>query len=482
MRALLIACLFLFSCISPDHKYNTDKPEKPNVLFISVDDLRPELGCYGYDHMHTPNIDRLASKGMVFRNAYCQQAVCSPSRNTVMTGLRPDSLKIYDLGTNFRKYNPDVVTLSQYFIQQGYHSESIGKIYHIWHGNHDDSLSWSINPWNPWNEALNIESISRDDTIDLHTSYPKVGDKRLAWYRSDVPDINLNDTRITNHAIKRLKELKDKPFFLGVGYLKPHLPFVAPDRFWDLYDAEEIIIPAKTPPQGSPPFAINNSGELLCCYYKFDSMPVSDHVAKNLIHGYYASVSYIDHEIGRLVNSLNELGLMENTIIVIWGDHGWKLGNYGQWCKHTAFEYDARTTLIFRTPWMDTETNSSNSFAELLDIYPTLCEEAGLPVPEFVQGKSLSPILKNPDASVKDFALSQWPKGYIMGYSLRTRDYRLVSWQKNQNPDSVIALELYDHRKGLEESINIADLPENGEIVQGLSEKLNEVRIKARTQ
>jgi iduronate 2-sulfatase len=239
-----------------------------------------------------------------------------------MTGLRPDSLKIYDLGTNFRTYNPDVVTLSQYFMQEGYQSESIGKIYHIWHGNHDDSLSWSIDPWNPWNDPLNIASVTREDTIDLHTSYPKVGDKRLAWYRSEVPDKNLNDTRITDHAIKRLKKLKDTPFFLGVGYLKPHLPFVAPQRFWDLYDSDDIDIPEKTAPEGSPSFALNNSGELLCCYYKFDSMPVSDHVAKNLIHGYYASVSYIDHEIGRLIHSLEELGLMDNTIIVIWGDHG----------------------------------------------------------------------------------------------------------------------------------------------------------------
>ena len=482
MRPVLIIFLIFLSCTGPEDKNTLSRPNKPNVLFIAVDDLRPELGCYGYDHMHTPNIDRLASKGMIFRNAYCQQAVCSPSRNSVMTGLRPDSLKIYDLGTNFRTYNPDVVTVSQYFMQHGYHSESIGKIYHIWHGNHDDSLSWSIDPWNPWNDPLNITSVTREDTIDLHTSYPKVGDKRLAWYKSEVPDKNLNDTRITDHAIKRLKNLKETPFFMGVGYLKPHLPFVAPQRFWDLYDPANIIIPDKNPPEGSPSLALNNSGELLCCYYKFDSMPVSDQVARNLIHGYYAAVSYIDHEIGRLVNSLEELGLMDNTIIVIWGDHGWKLGNYGQWCKHTAFEYDARTTLIFRTPWMNPEYSTSTSLVELLDIYPTLCEEAGLPIPEHVQGKSLSPILENPEKSVKDFALSQWPKGDIMGYSLRTKDYRFVSWQKNQDPDSTIALELYDHRNGFEEAVNVAEFPENEGIVQRLNKKLNEVRKLARSK
>ena len=482
MRPVLIIFLIFLSCTGPEDKNTLSRPNKPNVLFIAVDDLRPELGCYGNDHMHTPNIDRLASKGMIFRNAYCQQAVCSPSRNSVMTGLRPDSLKIYDLGTNFRTYNPDVVTVSQYFMRHGYHSESIGKIYHIWHGNHDDSLSWSIDPWNPWNEPLNIKSITREDTIDLHTSYPKVGDKRLAWYNSEVPDKNLNDTRITDHAIKRLKDLKDTPFFMGVGYLKPHLPFVAPQRFWDLYDPADITIPDKNPPEGSPSLALNNSGELLCCYYKFDSMPVSDEVARNLILGYYAAVSYIDHEIGRLVNSLEELGLMDNTIIVMWGDHGWKLGNYGQWCKHTAFEYDARTTLIFRTPWMNPEYSTSTSLVELLDIYPTLCEEAGLPIPEHVQGKSLSPLLKDPEESVKDFALSQWPKGDIMGYSLRTKDYRFVSWQKNQDPDSAIALELYDHRNGFEEAVNVAESIENKGVVQRLSKKLNEVRNSARTK
>ena len=479
MRYIFLVLLFI-SCNTPpkDRVATNENSRQPNILFISVDDLRPELGCYGNEHMHTPNFDRLASQGMVFSNAYCQQAVCSPSRNSIMTGLRPDSLKIYDLGTNFRTTCPDVITVSQYFKQHGYHSESIGKIFHIWHGNHDDSLSWSVKPWNPWDEPLETIEITRNDTINLDKSYPKVGDKRIAWYASEVPDENLNDTRITNRAIKRMKELKDSPFFLGVGYLKPHLPFVSPQRFWDLYDADKITIPEKDAPEGSPEFAINNSGELLCCYYQFDSMPVSDDVARNLIHGYYAAVSYIDHEIGRLFNALEELGLAENTIIVIWGDHGWKLGNYGQWCKHTAYEYDARTTLLFKIPWINPDNHISTSLVELLDVYPTLCEEAGLPVPEHVQGVSLSPILKDPSISVKDFALSQWPKGDIMGYSLRTDDYRYVSWQYKMNPDSVVALELFDHKADPGETINVASLPENEDIVQKLSLKLQSVRNK----
>jgi len=477
MKHLIWISIILMGCTQQSEKTSSeDKPGTPNILFIAVDDLRPELGCYGYEHMHTPNIDRLVSQGMAFTNAYCQQAVCSPSRNSIMTGLRPDALKIYDLGTNFRETWPNVVTIPQYFIQHGYHSESIGKIYHIWHGNHDDSLSWSVNPWNPWDAENNIPEIIRGDTTGLESSHPKVNGKRIAWYPSEMPDNNLNDTKITNRAIERLKDLKDRPFFLGVGYLKPHLPFVAPNRFWDLYDPDKISIPEKQIPEGSPEFAMNNSGELTCCYYKFDSIPVPDEIARNLIHGYYASVSYIDHEVGRLLNVLEELGLSKNTIIVLWGDHGWKLGNYGQWCKHTAYEYDARTTLIFKTPWINPGSNTSNSLVELLDVYPTLCEEAGLPIPEHVQGKSLSPVLQNPGLSVKDFALSQWPSGKTMGYSLRTQDYRYVSWQKNMSRDSVVAIELFDHRSGQEERINIATKSENESIVRRLSLKLQEVR------
>ena len=479
MRHIFLISISLFGCSQFNgEKTIVEKPDKPNVLFISIDDLRPELGCYGKEYMHTPNIDRLASQGMAFTNAYCQQAVCSPSRNSIMTGLRPDSLKIYDLGTNFRETCPNVVTVSQYFREHAYQSESIGKIYHIWHGNHDDTLSWSVKSWNPWDESVGNKEITRGDTTGLEASYPKVNGKRIAWYKSEMPDKNLNDTKITNRAIERLKALKDTSFFLGVGYLKPHLPFVAPRRFWDLYDPNEITIPQKRVPEGSPEFAMNNSGELLNHYHKFDSMsmPLSDDVARNLIHGYYASVSYVDHEVGRLINTLEELDLSKNTIVVLWGDHGWKLGNYGQWCKHTAYEYDARTTLIFKTPWMNPSSNTSKSLVELLDVYPTICEEAGLPIPEHVQGISLSPILRNPNASVKDYTLSQWPKGDIMGYSLRTKDYRYVSWQNNMSPDSVVAVELFDHRGELEEAINMASKNENDSILKRLSMKLSEVR------
>lgn len=457
----LIATLFFTACSTHQPQQDTENltRQKMNVLFISVDDLRPELGCYGNTDVYSPNIDAIAGQGLVFQRAYCQQAVCAPSRNSILTGLRPDSLKIYDLGTNFRTTCPNVVTLPQYFKQQGYFTESNGKIYHIWHGNKDDELSWSIPPWNPWNDNSRPSSIRRNDTVSLHTSRPKYKGKLLAWNRSEFDPKYEQDSKITDHVIERLTQLKDTSFFMGVGYLKPHLPFVAPEKHWRRYDTMNVQIPDKSLPKDAPVFAMNNDGELTCCYHGFDttSFPINDLWATEMIKGYYACVSFIDHEIGRLTTALDSLGLAENTIIVIWGDHGWKLGDYGHWCKHTAYEIDTRTTLILKVPRKTPELHTTDALVEMLDIYPTLVQEAGLPQPSHLMGKSLSHLLREPSGKHKAAALSQWPAtDSIMGYSLKMENCRFIKWE-NRFTGKEVATELYDHEKDPKEKYNVVD-------------------------
>ena len=291
--------------------------EKPNVLLICVDDLRPELNCYGAAHIHSPHIDALAEGSVVFTRAYTQQAVCAPSRNTLMTGLRPDGLGIYDLRTFFRTKAPDVVTLSQYFIQQGYVAEGMGKIYHTGHGNKNDSLSWSSPHWYPYQLINQRDPIQSGDTTGLHTSYPGIDGKRIPWYNSRLPEELHNDAMVTSHALERMEALKGNPFFLAVGMVKPHLPFVAPSKYWDLYDPDQIVVPPPDKPDEYPSYAFTNWGELR----KYHGIPaeglLSEEDAINMIHGYNACVSFIDAQVGRLTDKLKELGLYENTIIVL---------------------------------------------------------------------------------------------------------------------------------------------------------------------
>ncbi|VAW17995.1 Sulfatase [hydrothermal vent metagenome] len=369
--------------------------KRPNVLFIAVDDLRTEINCFGAKYMHTPNLDRLAKMGMLFERAYCQQAICAPSRNSLLTGLRPDAIGIYDIQTFFRKKVPDVITLPQHFKNNGYHTEAMGKIYHTGHGNSDDRLSWSIPKWNQNEEINKLTKISRGDTIGLERDFPSINNKRLPWYCSNAPEENMTDAMIANHAVKKIEELKDSLFFLAVGFLKPHLPFVAQKKYWDLYDPKDIRIPKQKVPRRMPELALHQFGELRK-YYGIPAVGTLDNqTSRNLIHGYYAAVSMIDSQVGKLLNALEKNGLAKNTIIVLWGDHGWKLGDYGSWCKQTNFEMDTNAPLIISVPWMQ-KGLKTNSLAEFVDIYPTLCDLTALEKPKHLEGQSLLPILENP--------------------------------------------------------------------------------------
>jgi len=462
------------------------QPKKMNVLFIAVDDLRTELGCYGVDQIKSPNIDRLAKEGTVFNRAYCQQAVCSPSRTSLLTGLRPDSTKIYDLVTHFRSTIPDVVTLPQYFKNQGYYTKGFGKIYH---GVLDDPLSWSDEPGfsqtsmgnlNPDEASRNRDLVAKKIKKLSEEQFSRLEQRKKtkipAYECKDVPDNAYGDGALTDEAIALLNEdkMKNGPFFLAVGFRKPHLPFVAPKKYWDLYDGEKIAM-AKNPflPDNVPQIALWDWWENLRSYEDMPQEgPLTQEQAKKLKHGYYACVSYTDAQIGRLLDELDRLGLRKNTIVILWGDHGWKLGEHAMWCKQTNFENDTNAPLICSVPEQKMRGSHTNALVEFVDVYPSLCEMAGLPIPSNLQGRSFAPLLDSPNLPWKEAAYSQFPReGGVMGYSMRTDRYRFTAWlDKNKH---TIARELYDHQKDPEENKNIAGMPKNSLLVEKLSQQLS---------
>ena len=460
---------------------------KPNVLFIAVDDLRPELGCYGNTIIKSPNIDRIAKQGMVFQQAYCQQAVCSPSRSSLLTGRRPDATKVWDLVTHFRTALPDAVTIPQHFKASGYHTVALGKIYH--HG-YEDGRSWSEPHWYPSGESVDTDQADFTKRIVTRRTggvkeFPQAkadpNDPKAkngpAFERSPKPDNQLPDGATAAEAVKRLHTLKTggKPFFLAVGLAKPHLPFVSPQKYWDLYD------PAKIPgadndtlPEGAPEFAGHTNGELRN-YPNIPAGPISPELARELRHGYYAAISYMDAQVGKVLDALKAEGLDKNTVIVLWGDHGWQLGDHGLWHKHTNFERATRAPLILSVPGMKNAGKSTTSLAEFVDIYPTLADVAGLPAPTGVDGKSLKPILENPSASVRKVALSQYPRNVsgkpVMGYSARDARWRLTLW-RDRATNETIATELYDEKNDPKESVNVARKPENAATIARLTREL----------
>jgi len=470
----------------------TVEPEKSavtakamNVLFIGVDDLRPQLGCYGHKQMVTPNLDRLSERGMLFRNTYCQQAVCSPSRSSLLTGCRPDTTEVYDLVTSFRDALPDVVTLPQHFKNHGFFVESVGKIFHE---DLNDRASWSIpavfDTSGEEREQYQLPQSYREEAERLH-QVPSHGlVYGPATEIADVPDGDYLDARITAEAIRRFKIQNAKklntPFFLAVGYHKPHLPFVCPRKYWDLYDPSKIVVPAdKKKPKDAPDLAMTNFDELRHYYgVPWNNEPLSDVLSRHLIHGYYAGVSFTDVQIGRLIRALNEEGFADNTIIVFWVDHGWHLGDHGLWCKHTNFEHATHVPLIVYRPGMTPA--QTDALVENVDIYPTLCELAGLPLPDHLEGTSFVPLMQQPKRSWKKAVFSQYPRSnHVMGYSIRTERYRYTCWRQ-QHDNNIVAEELYDYFADPAESINLAVGDDHLNILHALREQSNEGWLAAK--
>jgi iduronate 2-sulfatase len=446
---------------------------KPNVLFVAVDDLRPALACAGDPHAKTPNIDRLAARGTVFTRAYCQQAVCSPSRSSLLTGRRPDSTKVYDLVTHFRKALPDVVTLPQHFKTNGYYVHGVGKIYHP---GYNDEPSWSV-PWEgtkgrgygPDGQKLLAERKKQAEAAKADLGRVR----GLPVEAPDVADDYLNDGWTANRAIEVLKARKGQtePFFLAVGFVKPHLPFVAPKKYWDLYDPARLpVAESSDPPTDAPKFAPQFGGELRAYHDMPKSGPVPAETARRLVHGYYAAVSYMDAQLGRVLDALKETGFADNTVIVLWGDHGWHLGDHGMWCKHTNYETATRSALVVSVPGQKVAGKPCDGLVEFVDIYPTLAALCGLPAPKGVEGHSFAPLLADPKRPWKQAAFSQYPRGGkdtgpLMGYAVKTDRYRYVEWRK-RGATEVVARELYDHRADPGEGRNVAADPANRDVIE----------------
>ncbi|MBC2595240.1 sulfatase [Ruficoccus amylovorans] len=471
-RAVLLVTI-LSACTYPATA--TPPPERPNILFIATDDLRNDLGCYGNDVVKTPNLDALSRRGVLFTNAYAQQALCNPSRASLMTGMRPDTTQVWNLSSHFRDKLPDIKTLPQWFKEHGYTAIGIGKIYHNHGRASEDPLSWS----QP--QVMHVNSHYEDIAI-VNGQPVREFNRNIKVEKLDVPDEAYFDGRIAQLAITRLRELKAEaqPFFLAVGFWKPHLPFNAPRKYWDLYDPADIGLPSPGEwPQDAPQIAWHNSRELLG-----DNAPLPDDAtALELRHGYYAAISYLDAQVGKVLDELEALGLADNTIVVFWSDHGFHLGEQALWCKTSNFELDTRAPLIIAVPENGyAHGDKCTTPVELLDIYPTLVQLGGLPLPSDLEGQSLVPLLKNPEQPIERAAFSQHPRpAYLkakasptaMGYTVRTSRHRYTEWREWEN-GMLIDAEFYDYDSRLTETRNLINDPDKHEEIEAIRKILHQ--------
>ena len=459
-----ILCSFLLVLLAGAGVGGGAERRSPNVLFIVADDLNCFLGCYGDEVAVTPNLDRLAAGGTVFLRAYCQQAVCNPSRSSFLTGLRPDECGVDDLRKSFRATAPagdSLITLPGHFKAAGYFTQGIGKIFHNM-GDTQDRRSWSVD------EQFHKGPHS-EDTIYRSRAEPgaKLAMKAPATEALEVPDDAYWDGKITGLAIEALasESFRRQPFFLAVGFWRPHLPFVAPKRYWNLYDpgAIEVASPAG-PPEAAPEISLHDSREISGYGPRGRTAPFTDDEIRHLRHGYYASISFLDAQVGRLLGALEHGGHRENTIIVFTSDHGFHTGEHGLWGKTTNFELDARVPLIIAAPGF-TRGQTSTALCELIDLYPTLCDLSGTATDasRSLPGVSLRPVLEDPQSKVKEFALTQHQHPFYggtknwkaWGYSIRSERWRYTRWQSIPGGE-VLATELYDYGENPLETRNLA--------------------------
>ena len=472
----IVVLLFALFTVTPGPAA-VSAQKRSNVLLILVDDLKPALGAYGDPIAKSPHIDRLARRGMVFERAYTNQAVCAPSRNALLTGLRPTSTGIYDLGTNFRRATPDAVTLPQSAIRQGYHTEGLGKIFHVGHGNHEDPASWSVPHWPADVIAYALpasrapQGLTREEA--LFSNVPSATARELprgaAYEAAAVPDRAYPDGRLAEEAIARLRRAKaspDRPFFLALGFVKPHLPFCAPKRYWDLYDPNTLPLPGRrTPPDGAPAYAPQFGGELRQYREIPEQGALPEDLQRTLIHGYYAAMSYMDAQVGRVLDELDRLKLTDQTIVVLWGDHGYHLGDHGMWNKHTNYEQATRIPLIISTPTMKLRGERSTALVETVDLYPTIAELAGWPAPTTprrLDGISVARLLDRRDVPTRDAIFHAYPRnvpsrgGALIGRAVRTPRHRLVEWKQPGAAPDTAEIELYDYQTDPAETRNLA--------------------------
>lgn len=449
---------------------------KFNVLFIAIDDLRPQMGCYGDTVVRTPNMDRLAASGLLFTSAYVQQALCSPSRTSLLTGLRPDTTGITSIGPHFRERSPNVVTLPQHFKNHGYVTRGIGKIYH---DGLDDPPSWTaphenttVSGYTPEGAAKQRERVAAAKARGVDLSIKNNVPYGPAYEWPDCPDNGLKDGANADRALEILREIKDKPFFFAVGFSKPHIPYVAPKKYWDMYDAAKLPLPANQyPPKDAPPWACQGLVEV----QRYDLIPhvdpLPEEIKRRLLHGYLACASYIDAQVGRLLDELKRLGLADKTIVILWGDHGYQLGEHAMWAsKHTNYETSVRAPLMIRVPGKP-DGKKSAALVEFVDMYPSLADLCGLPVPAAAEGTSFAPLLETPGRPWKKAAFSQYHRGGYKGYSIRTGRWRLVEWTKPKGGAEPV-YELYDEQADPQENVNLAGRPEHAATVKELAAML----------
>ncbi len=445
-----------------------DRRDRPNVLLIAVDDLRPELGAYGKAHVHTPALDRLADEGTIFRRAYANVPVCGASRASLLTGLRPTRGRFRDYDTWVRDEAPDVAPLPEHFKTHGYTAVGLGKVFH--HAD-DAPESWSEPVWHPDADPATANTSPRDYHLARNQTLDARAEHRGPPYEAAaVSDSAYYDGKIAVRAARELERLAraGEPFFLAVGFLKPHLPFNAPATYWDLYPSDSIqLADERDLPKGAPQEAWHSWGELRT-YESVPSAPepLPDTLARSLIHSYYAATSYADAMIGLVLDELDRLGLAENTIVVLWGDHGWSLGEHGLWCKHSPFHNAVHAPLIVRAPGFEAG-QEVGALTEFVDVYPSLTELAGLPRPDHVAGESFVPLLRDPSSAGKDAVFPRWQNSE----SIRTNRYLYTEWYDEAG--NTEARMLYDHGNDPEETVNLAEEAAFADEVAQLSERLH---------
>jgi iduronate 2-sulfatase len=460
-RALVFALLV----VAAGSAYAEQRPPRPpNVLLIMADDLNTDLGTYGHPLVKTPQLDRLAARGVRFDRAYNQFPLCSPSRVSMMTGLRPDTTRVYDLQTDFRTILPDVVTLPQMFRKQGYIAARVGKIYH--YGNPGQIGTSGLDDPASWDHFVNPKGADKDEEAQVTNFTPARGlGSALAFHASAAPDDQHTDGKVATEAIALLEQYKDRPFFLAAGFYRPHCPYIAPRKYFDMYPLDRIRVPETLPEaaNGPPPPAF---------WTPKDWVLTADQ-QRETIRAYFASISFLDANVGRLLDALDRLGLSDNTLVVFASDHGYHLGERGQWMKQSLFERSARTPLIVAGPGI-VGGRASARVVELLDVYPTLAALAGVTPPAGLEGRSLAPLLKDPAATWDHSALSQVRRGGkegFMGYSVRSERWRYTEWDGGKR-----GAELYDEASDPEERVNLAADPNHREAVTEMQRRLRELR------
>ncbi|KRP28372.1 MAG: hypothetical protein ABS28_07210 [Cryomorphaceae bacterium BACL22 MAG-120619-bin32] len=445
--------------------------KKQNILFISIDDFRPKISSYGETKMITPNLDKLASEGVQFNNAFTNIAVCGASRASIMTGIRPSETRFNDFSTRASVDVPNAIPLNQIFKENGYQTISYGKIYHH---NDDFRQYWSeVDEGQIQSDYQDPESIKRRDD----SPRGEYGKKGVAFEYPDVDDYAYNDGKITKKAIDKMKMLSEqnKPFFMAVGYVSPHLPFIQPKKYWDMYNHDAIQLADNVyQPKNSPDIAIeaqHNSAEMRKNYLDMpENGPLSDELSRNLIHGYYASITYMDALIGELLKSLDELGIRDNTTIVLWSDHGYFLGEHGFWCKHSTFYEAVKIPLYISAPNY-AKNKTTNSFTELVDIYPTLCDIAGITPPKHLQGESVVSVLKDPTKQLKSEVYTR----YKQGEAVIDKNFSYTEFYEGEK---YLGNMLYDMNKDMKQNTDISKIEANKELVEKYKKKLKIMRDK----